>query len=75
MVQTIPPRQSVAWVNGSLCMSCRRCEARQVCRTKAILQIDPGEPPFVDVHRCMGCMDCMKACPFEAIQVVYNGGV
>jgi Fe-S-cluster-containing hydrogenase component 2 len=61
------PAQSVAWVDASLCLACRYCDARHACTIKALMQIDPGEPPFVDVHRCMGCMDCVAACPFGAI--------
>jgi Fe-S-cluster-containing hydrogenase component 2 len=38
-----------------------------VCRVKAIVAIDPGEPPFVDGNRCYGCLVCLPACPYEAI--------
>ncbi len=57
-----------------MCMACHYCDARRVCTIKALLQIDPGEPPFVDVHRCMGCFDCVDACPFEAIQPMRLNG-
>ena len=49
------------------CQACRRCLARKVCRTKAILQIDPGEPPFIDASLCYGCHSCIPACPHGAI--------
>jgi MinD superfamily P-loop ATPase len=52
-----------------LCQACRRCVARQVCRTKAILQIDAGEPPFIDASLCYGCHACIPACPYGAIAV------
>jgi Fe-S-cluster-containing hydrogenase component 2 len=55
-------------------MSCHYCDSRRVCTIKALLQIDPGEPPFVDVHRCMGCFDCVDACPFEAIHPLRPSG-
>lgn len=49
------------------CQACPRCVARQVCRTKAILQIDIGEPPFIDASLCYGCHACIPACPHGAI--------
>jgi len=49
------------------CQACHRCLARKVCRTKAILQIDPGEPPFIDASLCYGCHSCIPACPHGAI--------
>ncbi len=54
-------------VDEALCRACRRCLARQACKVRAIVQIDPGEPPFVDGARCYGCRVCMPACPFGAI--------
>lgn len=53
------------------CWACRKCLARSLCRSKAILQIDLGEPPFIDPGRCYGCHACIPACPAEAI--VLNG--
>jgi MinD superfamily P-loop ATPase len=53
------------------CQACRKCQARQVCRSKAILQIDPSEPPFIDTSLCFGCRACIPACPNGAI--VLNG--
>jgi MinD superfamily P-loop ATPase len=54
-------------IDEERCRACRKCLARQVCRTRAIMTQDPGEPPFVDASRCYGCRACVKACPFEAI--------
>ncbi len=50
-----------------LCLACRKCQAREVCRSKAILQIDRDEPPFIDPNRCYGCRACIPACPAGAI--------
>jgi MinD superfamily P-loop ATPase len=58
---------AVPHVVDDLCHACRKCLARDVCRTKAILQIDPGEPPFIDPNRCYGCNACIPACPHGAI--------
>ena len=62
---------AVPHVVDELCRACRKCVARTVCRSKAILQIDPGEPPFIDPSRCYGCQVCIPACPQGAI--VLNG--
>lgn len=49
------------------CRACAKCLARRVCRSKALVQVDPGEPPFVDPNRCYGCLLCVVECPFDAI--------
>ncbi len=49
------------------CRACRHCAARAVCRTKAIVQLDPGEAPMIDAGRCFGCLVCAPACPAGAI--------
>jgi MinD superfamily P-loop ATPase len=62
---------AVPRVVDELCHACRKCLARQACRSKAILQIDLGEPPFIEPNRCYGCRACVPACPHGAI--VLNG--
>lgn len=64
---------SIPRVGDDLCQACRKCVARDVCRSKAILQIDPGEPPFIDANLCYGCRVCIPACPSGAI-VLDNPG-
>jgi MinD superfamily P-loop ATPase len=54
-------------VDDDRCQACRKCPARKVCKTKAIVAIDPGEPPFIDGNLCYGCLVCIPACPYEAI--------
>jgi MinD superfamily P-loop ATPase len=61
---------AVPQVVDALCRVCGKCLARQVCRSKAILQIDRDEPPFIDPNRCYGCRACIPACPNGAIVVV-----
>ncbi len=56
-------------VVDDLCRVCRKCLARQVCRSKAILQMDPDEPPFIDASLCYGCRVCIPVCPNGAIQL------
>jgi len=58
---------AVPRVVEELCNACRKCLARSVCRTKAILQIDPGEPPLIDGNLCYGCLACIPVCPQGAI--------
>jgi MinD superfamily P-loop ATPase len=60
-----PPK--VPQINDELCQACSKCAARKACKTKAILALDPGEPPFVDANLCYGCLVCVPACPFEAV--------
>jgi MinD superfamily P-loop ATPase len=60
---------AVPRVDPDLCRACRRCLAREVCRSKALLRIDRDEPPFVDAGRCYGCRACVPACPHGAIRV------
>ncbi len=60
---------AVPYVLDEKCLACRKCVARASCRSKAILQIDPGEPPFIDGNLCYGCHVCVPACPSGAIVV------
>ncbi len=62
-----PPPAKMPHVVDERCQACRKCVARRVCRTKAIVAIDPGEPPFIDPNLCYGCLICVPACPNQAI--------
>jgi len=62
---------AIPHIVDELCHACRKCVARKACRTKAIVQIDPEEPPFINSSLCYGCHACIPACPFGAI--VLNG--
>lgn len=57
-------------VDDGRCQNCRPCLAQKVCEVKAILRIDPDEPPVIETHRCHGCRLCLLACPHEAIRVL-----
>jgi ATP-binding cassette subfamily E protein 1 len=45
-----------------------KCAAASACTHKVLKQIDgPFEPPIVFQDLCMGCWDCIEACPLNAV--------
>ena len=60
----------ISWDN---CQVCDPCQARKVCKTRAIFQIDIDEPPFIELGRCSGCAACVLACCCGAILMVNSG--
>lgn len=62
----------ILWVDPLRCQVCHRCQARATCRIKAIIQIDPGELPFIETERCLACRACVPACPFGAIEGIVS---
>ena len=68
------PKKSFASVNYDICnpKTCDqdegRCAAVSACTHKVIKQIDGVfEQPMVFQDMCMGCWDCIEACPLDAI--------
>ena len=68
------PKKSFASVNYEICSprECNpeegRCAAVPACTHKVIKQIDGlFEQPMVFQDMCMGCWDCIEACPLDAI--------
>jgi Fe-S-cluster-containing hydrogenase component 2 len=57
-------------VDFDLCRACRSCIASKACRLKAIVQVDSGEPPYLEISRCLDCRVCVPACPFGAIRQI-----
>ncbi len=46
------------------------CAAVSACNYKVIKQMDGAfEPPMIFQDMCMGCWDCIDACPLDAVQV------
>jgi MinD superfamily P-loop ATPase len=60
---------AIPFVATDLCQRCAQCSSRLVCRSKALIRIDPEDPPFVDTSRCYGCNVCIPACPFGALRL------
>lgn len=51
-----------------------RCLAAPACDHKVIKQLDGRfEPPIIFQDMCMGCWDCIEACPLDAIAVMHVG--
>jgi ATP-binding cassette subfamily E protein 1 len=47
-----------------------KCLASTKCSYKVIKQIDGAfEPPVVFHDLCMGCWDCVDACPLSAVYI------
>jgi MinD superfamily P-loop ATPase len=67
---SIPVGKASLYIDDDRCQTCRHCLAQRVCKVKAIVRIDHDESPFIDVHRCHGCLVCIAECPFEAIVTV-----
>ena len=68
------PKKSFALVDYDICdpKTCDhdegRCAAASACTHKVIKQIDGVfEQPMVFQDMCMGCWDCIEACPLDAI--------
>ncbi|MGB5156998.1 4Fe-4S binding protein [Desulfobacterium sp. N47] len=46
------------------------CECVPACTHKVIKQIDGAfEQPMIFQDMCMGCWDCIEACPLDAVFV------
>jgi ATP-binding cassette subfamily E protein 1 len=72
----IQPKKTFAMIDYDKCSPERcapdtgDCPAVATCPQKVIKQIDGAfEPPMVFQDLCMGCWECLEACPFEAIQI------
>lgn len=49
------------------CMHCERAECEKICPEGAIEKTVYG-PVIYDEKKCTGCMKCVKACPYNAIE-------
>ncbi len=49
------------------------CPAAAACQQKVIKQIDgPFEQPMLFQNLCLGCWDCLGACPLEAVSIYHT---
>ena len=55
------------YIDEKLCMACRPCLAGKACKVKAFVNLDPDEPPFLDLSCCYDCRLCILACPYDAV--------
>ena len=50
------------------------CPAVPACAHKVIKQLDGAfESPIIFQDMCMGCWDCIEACPLDAIAMKHIG--
>jgi ATP-binding cassette subfamily E protein 1 len=75
-MMALQPKKSFAVVDYNKCnpKQCNPekgvCCAVPACTHRVIKQIDgPFEEPMVFQDTCMGCWDCIEACPLEAIEM------
>ncbi|RPI97277.1 MAG: hypothetical protein EHM39_09750 [Chloroflexi bacterium] len=54
-------------IDSTRCQVCKDCSAKRKCKHGAILIIDRGEAPILDLSRCWGCVVCVYACPSGAV--------
>ena len=52
------------------CIACgARCQSE--CRVKAVTMNEKGEP-VIDTPLCIGCRRCLKACPVQALEMLFT---
>ena len=68
------PKKTFALVDYVLCNheTCNLAEGRSAsagaCTHKVLKQLDgPYEQPMIFQDMCMGCWDCIEACPLKAV--------
>jgi translation initiation factor RLI1 len=78
-VKMIKGKKTVALVDYKICNpnECDPdegiCAAVEACSKAVLEQIDGTfEAPIVNQDMCLGCGDCIEACPLDAIQIKHN---
>lgn len=70
VVQREIPRKDGGWTVEYLPLNCRHCAeplCQAVCPMKAIQRRTDGLV-LVNIHKCIGCTECLQVCPFGAPQ-------
>ncbi len=69
-------KKTFAMVDYEICdpMKCSpeqgRCASAKACTHKVFKQMDgPFEQPMIFQDMCMGCWDCIEACPLDAVKI------
>ena len=63
------PRGKAELIPGK-CIACgARCQ--MACKVDAI-EMNEKEEPVITPEKCIGCLKCVKACPAEALQMVFT---
>ncbi len=72
----LQPKKSFTMVDYAICNpeKCDPqngiCSAGKACTYKVLKQIDGAfEPPMVFQDMCMGCWECIEACPLDAVSI------
>lgn len=50
-----------------LCRHCRNASCIKVCQAGALYRESEEGPVILDVEKCVGCLECVTACPFGVI--------
>ena len=45
------------------------CQAVQACPLDILFQEQPYEKPMMYTPICKGCLDCVRACPHDALEL------
>lgn len=69
LIQVLRGAMLLPVVLWEVCQTCTPCQAIKVCRTRAIVQVDHGEPPSIEISRCSQCGLCVLACCCQAISM------
>jgi electron transport protein HydN len=55
------------------CKQCENAACKQACQSGAISIVD--NTVVIDAKKCIGCKNCVIACPFGAVEIVHTAEV
>jgi len=59
-------------LNFKICDNAKECSSIEVCPTKAIFWNDKTGKIDIDNEKCIGCEECVPACPVAAVRFAAN---